>query len=99
VLQDSAGNDTLAGGSNNDVLTGGEGNDVLTGDSGKDRFVFESGFGHDRIQTTIIPNFGQVQAASQYVGDDVIITVDTDNVLIPEGELLANLQRNHFAFI
>ncbi|MGL5303567.1 MAG: peroxidase family protein [Aeromonas sp.] len=44
------GNDTLQGGTGNDLLSGGIGNDILQGGAGSDRFVFEAGFGQDRLE-------------------------------------------------
>jgi subtilisin-like proprotein convertase family protein len=41
--------DRLDGGAGNDTLTGNGGNDELAGGSGADVFVFETGFGRDRI--------------------------------------------------
>jgi Ca2+-binding RTX toxin-like protein len=49
VLTGGAGVDTLRGLDGNDRLAGGAGNDVLTGGTGTDIFVFQSGFGADRI--------------------------------------------------
>jgi hypothetical protein len=41
--------DHLVGNGGRDVLNGGSGNDSLTGGAGRDRFVFDIGFGSDRI--------------------------------------------------
>ncbi|PLX39333.1 MAG: hypothetical protein C0606_02060 [Hyphomicrobiales bacterium] len=58
VLFGGSGADWMAGGGHNDVLKGGAGNDTLRGDTGNDRlfgeggadmFVFDDGFGRDRI--------------------------------------------------
>jgi Ca2+-binding RTX toxin-like protein len=49
VLTGGTGVDTLRGLEGNDTLIGGAGNDVLTGGTGNDIFVFQSGFGVDRI--------------------------------------------------
>lgn len=43
------GNDIADGGKGKDVIWGGLGDDVMSGGSGADRFVFEDGFGADRI--------------------------------------------------
>ncbi|QQM30980.1 hypothetical protein JET14_02005 [Martelella lutilitoris] len=48
-LSGDGGNDTLYGNGGNDRLYGGEGNDKLYGGSGADTFVFDKGFGHDKI--------------------------------------------------
>ncbi len=42
-------NDRLIGGAEADTLVGGNGNDTLNGGTGPDTFVFEDGFGNDRI--------------------------------------------------
>jgi Ca2+-binding RTX toxin-like protein len=43
------GADTLTGNGGNDVIRGGAGGDVLSGGAGADRFVFDGGFGGDKI--------------------------------------------------
>lgn len=49
MLFGGAGNDRLSGGTGRDILNGGKGNDLLTGGGGADVFVFDRGFGRDRI--------------------------------------------------
>ena len=51
ALNGKAGNDRLYGGRGNDTLNGGSGNDVMDGGSGNDTFVFQAGFGDDRIKS------------------------------------------------
>ena len=51
ALNGKAGNDRLSGGRGDDTLNGGSGNDVMDGGSGNDTFVFEAGFGDDRIKS------------------------------------------------
>ena len=51
TLNGGSGNDRLSGGRGDDVLVGGSGNDDMDGDSGNDTFVFEAGFGADRIKS------------------------------------------------
>jgi Ca2+-binding RTX toxin-like protein len=41
---------TIAGGVSNDIIEGGAGNDNLSGGGGDDVFVFNTGFGDDRLQ-------------------------------------------------
>lgn len=48
-LAGRAGADDLRGGKGRDTLQGDGGNDTLAGGAGSDRFVFERGFGQDRI--------------------------------------------------
>jgi len=45
----TAGKDTLLGGAGNDTINGGLGDDQLFGEAGDDLFVFDAGFGQDRI--------------------------------------------------
>jgi Ca2+-binding RTX toxin-like protein len=50
----TAGKDTLLGGAGNDTINGGLGNDDLFGEAGDDLFVFDAGFGQDRIVDFVI---------------------------------------------
>ena len=59
-LDGGLGNDTLNGGSNIDTLVGGAGNDILSGGSGADEFVFENGFGTDRVTDFNLNVVGEV---------------------------------------
>ena len=45
----TTGKDTLLGGAGNDTINGGQGDDQLFGEAGDDLFVFDAGFGQDRI--------------------------------------------------
>jgi Ca2+-binding RTX toxin-like protein len=49
LLDGGTGADTLNGGRGADILIGGSGNDFMNGGSGNDTFIFETGFGADRI--------------------------------------------------
>ncbi|GAB3647605.1 peroxidase family protein [Ramlibacter alkalitolerans] len=49
VLTGNAGANALSGGAGDDRLNGGAGNDTLDGGAGNDVFVFQPGFGTDRI--------------------------------------------------
>jgi len=92
-LSGDEGEDTLLGGEGDDRLTGGIGDDVLVGGAGNDTYVFERGFGTDRIYQSGSGNegqdvilFGSSIAASelsyQVQGDDLIIrNVNTGDVL------------------
>jgi Ca2+-binding RTX toxin-like protein len=53
------GEDTLTGGDGDDRLTGGAGDDALVGGAGNDTFVFERGFGTDRIYNSGSASEGQ----------------------------------------
>lgn len=43
------GNDFVDGGDGDDTIVGGSGDDVLSGGAGKDTYLFEAGFGTDRV--------------------------------------------------
>ena len=49
MLLGGEGNDSLRGDGGADTLDGGAGNDTLRGNGGGDTFVFEHGYGHDRV--------------------------------------------------
>ncbi|MGV6850126.1 MAG: calcium-binding protein [Marinibacterium sp.] len=49
LLMGDAGSDVVDGGKGNDALNGGKGNDTLSGGTGDDTFVFQKGFGRDKI--------------------------------------------------
>ena len=110
TMNGGAGNDSLSGGNGNDILTGGAGDDVMAGGNGNDLFVFESGFGKDtingfqtidRIQfdNDLFADFSSVQAASQQVGADTVITLDADNTITLHNVQLTSLQANDFLFV
>ena len=105
-----SGNDSLSGGNGNDRIAGGSGNDTMTGGNGNDLFVFEGGFGHDTItgfqsndqiqfNSDLFANFAAVQAASQQVGTNTLITLDADNTITLQNVALGNLQSNDFVFV
>lgn len=48
-LQGGAGNDTLGGDGGNDLLLGDAGDDLLQGGLGNDRYLFDRGWGRDRL--------------------------------------------------
>jgi len=48
-ISGGAGNDQINGGEGDDIINGGFGNDVLRGGSGSNLFIFEAGFGTDKI--------------------------------------------------
>ncbi len=49
IMNGDAGNDTLLGGAGVDTLNGGTGNDLLNGGTGIDNYIFDTGFGNDRV--------------------------------------------------
>ena len=49
TIAGGGGDDTIYGGAGDDVINGGAGNDVLVGNGGVDDFIFQNGWGQDRI--------------------------------------------------
>jgi Ca2+-binding RTX toxin-like protein len=107
TLDGKGGDDFLFGGNGDDRLIGGDGNDKLTGGHGQDTFVFAAGFGHDTITDFtdadriefdghIFRNFQAVQAASQQVGNDTVITLDDHNSITLQNVALHSLHANDF---
>lgn len=95
ILTGNAGNNTLRGLAGADELTGGKGNDVLTGGLDADIFHFAKGDGKDTITDftptidkidvshwTGIDDFADVISHAKNQGEDVLIKLDTDSVLI-----------------
>ena len=106
-LAAGAGNDLLSGGNGDDWLGGGAGDDTLTGGNGSDTFVFAAGFGHDMVtdfrsgdhiafQDGVFSDFQAVLAASQQVGADVVITLDSGDVVTLQHVQLASLHASDF---
>jgi len=104
-----AGNDSLSGGNGDDWLGGGAGDDALTGGNGSDTFVFAAGFGHDVVtdfrsgdhiafQDGVFSDFQAVLNASQQVGADVVITLDSGNVITLQHVQLSSLHASDFLF-
>jgi Ca2+-binding RTX toxin-like protein len=107
TLDGKGGDDFLFGGNGSDRLIGGDGNDRLTGGNGQDTFVFGPGFGHDTITDFthadriefdggVFQNFRAVQAASQQVGNDTVITLDDHNSITLQNVALNSLHANDF---
>jgi len=107
-----AGANVIDGWEGADELDGRGGDDLLIGGGSDDIFVFRAGFGHDRIrgfelsgtseaikfESALFADFDAVLAASQQVGEDVVITYDGANTLILEKVLLSNLSSDDFRF-
>jgi hypothetical protein len=77
-------------------------------ENGRDTFVFALGFGHDvitdfspadKIEFGVFRSFRQVQAASQQVGADTVITVDADNSIILEAVKLNDFRAEQVGFV
>ena len=105
--------DDLRGGADNDVINGGQGNDLLAGGNGADSFVFDKGFGKDRITDftagsssnhdvidmdhAVFADFNAVRAAMTQVGADVVIAAGADSVTVSSVSV-ANLIAADFLF-
>jgi Ca2+-binding RTX toxin-like protein len=73
TLIGNSGDDVLYGGDGDDILDGGEGDDIMSGYNGNDTFIFEAGFGNDKIIKNYYGNgesgtinFGPGITASQF---------------------------------
>jgi serralysin len=105
-LEGGDGRDTMDGGKGADILDGGAGDDILTGGKNPDLFVFKAGFGmdivgdlknQDQIQFEgLFLNSEAVLAASEQVGDDVVITWDENNTITLLGVNLSSLEATDF---
>jgi len=109
-LAAGSGNDLLSGGNGDDWLGGGAGDDTLTGGNGSDTLVFGAEFGHDVVtdfrsgdhiafQDGVFGDFQAVLAASQQVGADVVITLDSGDVITLQHVQLASLHASDFVFV
>jgi serralysin len=107
TLQGGNGRDTLDGGKGADVLNGGTESDILTGGPGPDLFLFNADFGHDIItdlesqdqiqfEDGLFPDSLAVLAASQQIGDNVVIRLDNDNTVTLLDTKLSSLQLSDF---
>ncbi|WP_280513962.1 calcium-binding protein [Ruminiclostridium herbifermentans] len=81
------GNDTLTGTSGDDILDGGKGNDSLYGGRGNDTYIFDVGYGKDKISDvdTTVGNVDVVKLGEgitedniklSQVGNDLIIKIN-----------------------
>ena len=105
--------DDLRGGADNDILNGGQGNDLLAGGNGADSFVFDKGFGKDRVTDftagassshdvidfdhAVFADFNAVKAAITQVGADAVISAGADSVTLTNVSV-ANLIAADFLF-
>ncbi|MFC1455505.1 lamin tail domain-containing protein [Microvirga arabica] len=108
VLLGGRGADQLFGEQGSDLLDGGTGTDLLTGGAGSDAFLFRGSFGNDTVADfrsedvitfDMFANFTAVQAASQQVGADTVITAQDGSSVRLKNVLLNSLQADDFAFI
>jgi hypothetical protein len=94
-----AGNDSLAGSGGSNVLKGGGGNDtfILSGAFGQD-VVADFQAGYDLIQFDVgaFSSTNAILAASQQVGNDVLITLNSTNAVTLKSTSLSSLSASDF---
>ncbi len=99
TIDGRAGNDTLFGGNGDDIISGGAGEDIIYGGQGQDTFVFNLGFGFDKIMDyedgndlikfggRDISDIDELVVTTFQGGDRVISFPDGSNVTIKALEL------------
>ncbi|MDB5524170.1 MAG: hemolysin-type calcium-binding repeat family protein [Rhizobium sp.] len=103
----NSGDNALSGRNGNDNLDGGLGGDILSGDLGKDVFIFNSGYGKDRVTDfkdgVDHIRSDMVQTQQQFdnldikqAGDNVVIDFGAGEKLILEHFTMAKLDFNDF---
>ena len=114
VLDARDGNDTLNGGTGDDTLVGGRGNDVLSGLEGNDTFVFNLGFGSDRITDfasgsgvkdviqlslwSSFDSFPEVQAVATQLNADTVLNFGVYGTLTLQNVSVRSLVADDFLF-
>ncbi|WP_244424618.1 hypothetical protein [Methylobacterium nodulans] len=112
-LSGGLGTDSLYGEDGNDLLFGNAGNDELVGGAGSDTFGFGRGDGQDLIRDFVtggperdviafnggvFTSFAAVQAASQQVGADVVITYGAGDTIRLQNVQASSLTAANFTF-
>ncbi len=85
VIRGGAGNDLVKGGSGADTITGGTGNDLLFGQAGVDSFIFESGWGDDKIYDFKVNSEKMDMSALNIGFSNLSITSSGSNTVISYG--------------
>ncbi|MEH6521623.1 calcium-binding protein, partial [Sulfitobacter sp.] len=80
VLYGRAGNDSLFGMGNNDTIYGQGGNDTIWGGAGVDQFMFENGFGNDRIMDFDVTNTGEKINLSSILAINDYLDLDANHL-------------------
>ncbi|WP_018262025.1 5'-nucleotidase C-terminal domain-containing protein [Methylobacterium sp. WSM2598] len=112
-LSGGLGSDQLFGGDGADLLFGNAGNDSLSGGRGSDIFAYGRGDGQDVIRDFtvggserdviafnggVFTSFAAVQAATQQLGADAVITVGAGDSLTLQNVQVASLSAQTFTF-
>ncbi|ACA16189.1 metallophosphoesterase [Methylobacterium sp. 4-46] len=112
-LRGGDGADWLVGEAGSDTLSGGAGDDVLFGGAGSDTIQYASGDGRDVVRDFVtggaerdvvafgpglFGSFAAVQAATQQVGADVVITASAGNTLTLQNVQASSLSAENFTF-
>ncbi|MEM6637024.1 MAG: hypothetical protein AAF667_14165 [Pseudomonadota bacterium] len=117
---DNGGDDNLTGTNNNDVLLGGDGtdlldgragDDLLSGGAGADAFVFQDGFGDDRVTDfeigsdaldfaghSGVSGMAQLTFADEASGVRISLAAGGDDTILLEGILAGELSASDFVF-
>ena len=113
-IRGSAFADTILGNDEGNTLEGAGGADILEGRDGNDTYVFHAGFGLDtitgfiageatddviQIDQSLFADYNAAFAASQQVGDDVVITLNASNTITLSDTLKSDLHANDFLFV
>jgi Ca2+-binding RTX toxin-like protein len=107
ILTVGNGNNVMTGGNGSDTFRVGTGDNTLTGGNGADLFEFGPGFGnnvitdfshadHIEFDGAVFHNFQAVQAASQQVGADTVISLGTNHSVTLLGVSLNSLRASDF---
>jgi Ca2+-binding RTX toxin-like protein len=106
------GDDQLFGAGGEDVIEGDCGDDTLAGGAGSDTFIFDIRASNDTITDFtagnqggdiiafaegIFADFSELTAASEQVGDDIVISFD-DNSVVLEDVALSDLDAGNLLF-
>ncbi|UTW56305.1 CHRD domain-containing protein [Kordiimonas sp. SCSIO 12610] len=108
TVDGGADNDIIRGGNGDDTINGGTGNDQLFGNGGADVFVFDLNAGNDTVRdfregidvidldAFDIANFAALEAISEQVGNNVIITLDANTSITLNNTQLDDLSATDF---
>ena len=102
--------DNLFGDATANRLEGGSGDDVLTGRGGNDTFVFNPGFGNDKItdfdpsndviqfNLALFANYSPAMANTKQVGPDTVIAFNSNDAVTLANVSASSLSSSNFKF-